>query len=80
MPSDQEERNTFFGIPRGAGSSARQDEETRRVLGVPVDWYGPVDPDLFRSLRRPIKTYKQWLLRRRLGPFAPEEGDPEPKG
>jgi hypothetical protein len=45
-----------------------------------VDWYGPVDRDRLRSLRHPIKAYKHWLLRRRLGPFAPEEGDPEPKG
>ena len=64
MASDQEERNKVFGMPRGVDPSARQDEEPQRVLGVPVDWYGPVDRDLLRSLRRPIKAYKHWLLRR----------------
>ena len=80
MASDREERNKVFGMPRGVGPSARQGEEPQRVLGVPVDWYGPVDRDQLRSLRHPIKAYKHWLLRRRLGPFAPEEGDPESKG
>jgi hypothetical protein len=80
MASDQEERNRVLGMPRGVYSAARQDEEQRRVLGLPADWYGPVDQDLLRSLRHPIKAYKHWLLRRRLGPFAPEEGDPEWKG
>jgi hypothetical protein len=80
MASDREERNKVFGMPRGVDPSARQGEEPQRVLGVPVDWYGPVDRDLLRSLRHPIKAYKHWLLRRRKGPFTPEEGDPESKG
>jgi hypothetical protein len=80
MASDREERNKVFGMPRGVDPSARQGEEPQRVFGVPVDWYGPVDRDLLRSLRHPIKAYKHWLLRRRLGPFAPEEGDRESKG
>jgi hypothetical protein len=73
MASDREERNRVFGMPRGVDPSARQGEEPQRVLGVPVDWYGPVDRDLLRSLRRPVKAYKHWLSRRRQGPFAPEE-------
>ena len=42
------------------------------------DWYGPVDPNLLQFLRHPVKAYKHWALRRRLGIYAPEEGDPEP--
>jgi hypothetical protein len=80
MASDREERNTVFGMPRDADPYARQGEEPQRVLGIPVDWYGPVDQDLLHSLRHPIKACKHWALRRRLGPFAPEEGDPEPEG
>jgi hypothetical protein len=46
-----------------------------------VDWYGPVDRDWLRSLRHPIKAYKRWTLRRRLGPDAPDdENDPESTG
>ena len=80
MASDREERNKVFGMPRGVDPSARQGEEPRRVLGVPAEWYGPVDWDRLRSLRHPVKAYKHWSLRRRLGPFAPEEGDPGSKG
>ena len=68
MGSDREERNTVFGMPRDVDPYARQGEEPQRVLGIPVDWYGPVDQDLVQSLRHPVKAYKHWALRRRLGP------------
>jgi len=75
---DREERNKVFGMPRGPDAYARQGEEPQRFLGVPVDWYGPVDSVRFRSIRHPIKAYKRWAVRRRLGPYAPgDEGDPE---
>lgn len=80
MASNREERNKVLGMPRGPDPYARQGEEPQRVLGFPVNWYGPVDPDLVRSVRHPIQAYKRWALRRRLGPFAPEEGDSEPEG
>jgi hypothetical protein len=75
VASDQEERNKVFGMPRGADPHA---EEPQRVLGVPVDWYGPVDWGWLRSVRHPINAYKRWTLRRRLGPYAPDhdEGNP----
>ena len=77
MTSDREERNRVLGMPRGVDPYARQGEEPQRVLGVPVDWYGPIDPGLLRFLRHPIKACKHWALRRRLGIYAPEESDPE---
>jgi hypothetical protein len=80
MAGDREERNTVLGMPRDADPYARQGEEPQRVLGFPVGQFGPVDPDLLRSLRHPIKAYKHWALRRRLGPYAPDEGDSEPQG
>ena len=79
MANDREERNKVFGMPRGVDPYARQGEEPQRVLGVPVDWFGPVNPDLLRALRHPVKEYKHWAVRHRLGPFAPEEGYPEPE-
>ena len=82
MASDREDRNRVLGMPRGVGPHAREGEEPQHVLGVPADWYGPVDWDRLRSFRHPIKAYKRWALRRRLGPYAPDdgEGDPKPKG
>lgn len=71
MSRDGEEPNKVFGmVRRDIGPHARQDEEPQRVLGVPVDWYGPLDGVRLRSLRHPIKAYKRWTLRRRLGPYA----------
>jgi hypothetical protein len=76
MANDREERNKVFGMPRGADPYARRDEEPQHALGVPVDWIGPVDWGWLRSVRHPIKAYKRRMLRRRLGPYAPDdEGD-----
>jgi len=76
VPGDREESNRAFGIPRGAtGPHARPGEESQRVLGVPADWYGPVDRDWFRALIHPVRAYKRWRLRRRLGPYAPDDDD-----
>jgi hypothetical protein len=71
---DSEEPNKVLGIVRrDIGPHAREDEEPKRVLGVPVNWYGPVDWVGLRALRHPIKAYKRWTLRRRLGPYAPDD-------
>jgi hypothetical protein len=78
---DREEPKRVFGMPRAdIGSHAREDEETQRVLGVPAGWYGPVDWDRLRSFRHPMKAYKRWTLRRRLGPYAPDDADQEAIG
>jgi hypothetical protein len=79
---DGEEPNKVFGmVRRDPGRHAREDEEPKRVLGVPVDWYGPVDGVRLPSFRHPIKAYKRWALRRRLGPYAPDdEDDPQSAG
>ena len=68
MGSDQEEeRNRVFGMPLGPDPHARQGEEQQRVLGVPVDWFGPVDRDWLQSLIHPVRRYKQWVQHRRAG-------------
>ena len=60
VASNREDRNRVFGMPPGAEPYAREGAEPQRALGVPVDWYGPVDRDWFRSLIHPIKGYKRW--------------------
>jgi hypothetical protein len=76
MSRDGEEPSKVFGmVRRDTGPHARQDEEPRHVLGVPVDWYGQVDKLRLTSLRHPVKACKRWLLLRRLGPYAPDDDD-----
>jgi len=65
---------------RELGPHAREGEEPQHILGLPADWYGPADWDRLRSLRHPIKAYKRWTLRRRLGPYAPDDDEPKPIG
>jgi hypothetical protein len=78
---DGEESNKVLGmVRRDIGPRARQDEEPRHVLGIPVDWYGPVEGIRLPSMRHPIKAYKRWAIRRRLGPYAPDDDDPKSAG
>jgi hypothetical protein len=51
-------------MPLGVDPYAGLGEEPQCVLGFPAGWYGPVDRDLLRPLRHPIKAYKHWALRR----------------
>lgn len=61
---------TFDGAPR------RLEEEPKRVLGVPVDQWGPVDVEWLRSMLHPLRSVKRWRRRRRAGPFLDEEDLP----
>jgi hypothetical protein len=76
MSRGDEEPGKVLGMVRNdIGPHTRQDGEPRRIFGVPADWYGPVDGIQFRLLRHPIRAYKRWTLRRRLGPYAPDDED-----
>ena len=57
------------------GPRARQGEEPQRVMGFPIDSLGPspADREWLLSLAHPIRTYKRWVRRRRLGPYATDE-------
>jgi hypothetical protein len=57
--------------------SRRRDEEPQRYAGFRIGSDGPSQADLdkLRSLAHPIRAYKQWVRRRRLGIYA---GDDEP--
>ena len=75
MSSDREERNRVLGIPIGAGPHNRQGEEQQRVMGFPADTFEGVNLDGLRSLAHPIRGYKRWARRRRLGPYATDEDE-----
>jgi hypothetical protein len=75
--SQNEEPQRVMGIPvRSLGPHARRTEEPQRVLGFPVDSLGPAERERLRSLAHPIRTYKRWVRRRRLGPYATDEDEP----
>jgi hypothetical protein len=87
MAGEDYEPNRVLGIPvRGPRSGggdeppARRDEEPQRVMGFPVDLFsGPSRgrPGL-ESLAHPVRRYRQWRQRRRLGPFE-VDGDERPR-
>jgi hypothetical protein len=74
MRDDNYEPNRVFGMPRIRNPHARQEEEPQRVMGIPTDWFGPVDPQV-KSLAHPIREFRRWRLRRRGGPQEPADND-----
>jgi hypothetical protein len=89
MPGDNYEPNRVLGFPRtrdphtgqaGQAGQARQNREPQRVMGFAVDsfsdWFGSADGERVDSLAHPVRTYRRWLRRRRLGPHAIDEDEP----
>ncbi len=90
MAGDEYEPNRVLGFPvtrdprakqaaQDRGPKPRQDREPQRMMGFPVDWFGPVDGEWVESLAHPVRTYRRWLRRRRLGPYAIDEDEPSPR-
>ncbi len=85
MAGDRYEPNRVLGFPIGKNPNARRDEarkdeEPQRVMGFPVDSFGPVDLDWLRPVVHPIREYRRWMRRRRLGPYALGEDEPPRTG
>jgi hypothetical protein len=79
MPGDRYEPNRFLGMPQRRDPHARRDQEPQRVMGIPLDWFGDIGPDNFRALVHPIREYRRWLRRRRLGLYAIDDDERGPK-
>lgn len=75
MPDDRYEPNRVLGMPWPPGPRTRQGQEPQRVMGFPVDWFGQPDVEWFRSMAHPVRTYRRWMRRRRLGPYAVDEDE-----
>ena len=75
MADDREEPHRVLGMPTGEHRRLRPGEEQQRVLGFPVDSFGAVDREWFLSMAHPVRTYKQWARRRRLGPYVTDEDE-----
>jgi hypothetical protein len=75
MAGDGEERNRMFGVSAGDQSRGYR-PAPQRVLGFPVTTFKNVDVDFFRGLVHPVKRYRRWSRRRRLGVYAVDEDTP----
>ena len=75
MASGREERNRVFGMPTGRSPQGKQGEEQQHVMGFPADWFEDVNLDGLTFLVHPIRAYKRWARRRRLGPYASYESE-----
>lgn len=54
------------GPRRETGAGPRP--ESQRVLGFPVDWFGPGRQDVLDALRHPVRGFQRWRQRRAEGP------------
>ena len=79
MPEDREEGNRMFGLPRDGQARASR-PEPQRVLGFPVTMFQNVDTEFFRSIVHPVKSYRRWSRRRRLGAYAVDDDTPSRNG
>ena len=75
MSSGQEERNRVLGLPIGPSPRGRQGEEQQHVMGFPADVFDGVNLDGLSFLAHPIREYKRWARRRRLGPYVTDEDE-----
>jgi hypothetical protein len=80
MAGDRYEPNRVLGIPIRTDPHARQGEEPQRVMGFPVDLFGPLDRDWLESLAHPVRAYQRWIRRRRMGPYALDDDEPGRRG
>ncbi len=80
MANDGYEPKRVLGFPVRTGPRVKRDEESQRVMGFPVDGFSGsvhhLDRDQVWPLLHPIRGYKRWLRRRRLGPYAVDEDQP----
>ncbi len=73
MTRHDEESERILGMPRRR--HRREGEEPQRALGMPVDWIAGADVEFFRSFLHPVKAYRRWDRRRRLGAYALDDED-----
>ncbi len=75
MTRNREERNRVLGVPVGPDPHRGQGEEQQHVMGLPAGWFEDVNLDGLRSMAHPVRAYRRWARRRRLGPYATDEDE-----
>ena len=79
MPGKGEQSTLMFGVARngpGQAQARANRPEPQRVLGFPVTVFRCVDVEFFRGFVHPVKAYRRWSRRRRLGVYAVDEDTP----
>ncbi len=66
MTGNREEENRVLGFTVGRDPRRGQYEE-QHVMGFPASWFDDVNVDALRWLVHPIREYRRWARRRRLG-------------
>jgi hypothetical protein len=71
---DEEPPQRVMGQPVGDVGPHSRPDEPQRVMGYPIDSVGPTAEDIewFKSWLHPIRMYRRWVRRRRLGPYDDE--------
>jgi hypothetical protein len=74
QPRQGEEPQRAMGQPIWDLGPHSRPDEPQRVMGYPIDSVGPTPADIewFKSWVHPIRMYKRWVRRRRLGPYDDE--------
>jgi hypothetical protein len=75
MSGGGRENDRVFGVPVGREARASR-PEPQRVLGFPVAVAQSVDTEFFRGFVHPVRAYRRWSRRRRLGAYAVDEDTP----
>jgi hypothetical protein len=75
MTGNREERNRVLGVPVGPGTGRGQREEQQHVMGLPADWFEDLNLDGLRSMAHPVRAYRRWARRRRLGSYTTDEDE-----
>jgi hypothetical protein len=75
MAGNGQDGNRMFGVPVSREARANQ-PAPQRVLGFPVTMFSNVDTEFFRGFVHPVKAYRRWSRRRRLGAYAVDDDTP----
>jgi hypothetical protein len=70
VTSNPENGNRFLGFNVGPGPRRGHGEyEEQHVMGFPASWFDNINVEPLRWLVHPIRQYRRWARRRRLGPY-----------
>jgi hypothetical protein len=73
--ADQPDCDVPAGLSEYTGRRFRLDETEPRAMGLPLSWFGTLEPIDLRWLRHPYRWLRWRAEVRRRGPYAPRYED-----